>query len=165
MLKDSSVIPWTRLVALIFVATGPLLHADDNTNKVSPDGFRTVNATVNGKTNTPKVKNGIPVTPEPLPTAAARSTRQPRRNSSLRVPIIDGPSLAVERTPSFWSTGCAECEWKGLLTTAESFLRRPERSDFQRRDFLKVADVGVNARAGTPQQAAAFGQVILCCLP
>jgi hypothetical protein len=57
VLKDSSVIPWTRLVALIFVATGPLLHADDNTNKVSPDGFRTVNATVNGKTVPIRVKD------------------------------------------------------------------------------------------------------------
>ena len=46
--QDSSLLFWTRLIAVCFVTTGPLLHADDQ--PASSDGYKTVPVTVGGKT-------------------------------------------------------------------------------------------------------------------
>jgi hypothetical protein len=45
---DRSLIFWTRLIAVTFVTTGQLLHADDP--PASSDGYKTVPVTVGGKT-------------------------------------------------------------------------------------------------------------------
>ena len=54
MWQDRSPIFWTRLIAVTFVTTGRLLHADDP--PASSDGYKTVPVTVGGKTLPIRVK-------------------------------------------------------------------------------------------------------------
>ena len=57
MWQDRSPIFWTRLIAVVFVTTGQLLHADDQ--PASSDGYKTIPVTIaGGKTMPVRVKDG-----------------------------------------------------------------------------------------------------------
>jgi len=90
-----------RLAAVIFVATGQLLHADDH--PASTDGYKTVPVTLGGKTVTVRVKDsGDPFknVSSPPPTGKYDPERIFSATSSMANKTFSAPSASISQTNS-----------------------------------------------------------------
>jgi hypothetical protein len=104
--QDSSLLFWTRLIAVCFVTTGRLLHADDQ--PPSSDGYKTVPVTVGSKTIPVRVQEGG----DPLKNVSSSSATgkyDPERlfstTSSMANKTFSPPSDSISKTSSVFKSG------------------------------------------------------------